>query len=448
MLAQTPAANAAIQQMLRSAFAASGAGGAAAAIGAHVGGVASSALASAQQQQQQQQRRALSAAAPPADAAADGPPPGPWVARLASRAVLSVSGAEALPFLQGLVTNDVRPLADAPAAAVPAVYAALVTPKGKLLQDLFVARCGGERRLLLDVDAAGAKGVLSWLARYKLRRPVVIEDASADYAVWARCGGGSDGSGSDASSSGGSGSGDSTSSSSSGGGGGAAAAAAAANEGTGWWRDPRLPGGQLGERRIAPAALAGAAAVTGGGGGWREADASAHRLLRYSLGVAEGGIEAPPERFAPLELSLDALGGVSYTKGCYIGQERNSYTHFRGIVRRRVMPVRLVYDRGDGARGGSGGGAAIGAEVVEKGGGGGSGGGRGGSGAVGTLLAAEGALGLAHLRLGPALMAAAGHGAELVLASGSGGGGGGGVAVVPFRPAWWPPDWGHEEGAL
>jgi folate-binding protein YgfZ len=44
---------------------------------------------------------------------------------------------------------------------------------------------------------------------------------------------------------------------------------------------------------------------------------------------------------APLECNLDALSGISYTKGCYIGQERNSYTHYRGIIRRRLMPVRL-----------------------------------------------------------------------------------------------------------
>lgn len=44
---------------------------------------------------------------------------------------------------------------------------------------------------------------------------------------------------------------------------------------------------------------------------------------------------------APLECNLDALAGISYSKGCYIGQERNSYTHYRGIIRRRMMPVLL-----------------------------------------------------------------------------------------------------------
>jgi folate-binding protein YgfZ len=44
---------------------------------------------------------------------------------------------------------------------------------------------------------------------------------------------------------------------------------------------------------------------------------------------------------APLECNLDALAGISYSKGCYIGQERNSYTHYRGIIRKRMMPVLL-----------------------------------------------------------------------------------------------------------
>jgi len=67
-------------------------------------------------------------------------------------------------------------------------------------------------------------------------------------------------------------------------------------------------------------------------------------------------------------------------------------------------------------------------------------------GSAGVLLASEGTLGLAHLKLAPALAAAA---------SSSGAPAAGGVLqvvgedgawVVPVRPAWWPPEWGHEEG--
>ena len=53
-----------------------------------------------------------------------------------------------------------------------------------------------------------------------------------------------------------------------------------------------------------------------------------------------------PARFAdksvPLEYGLDALNGVSYKKGCYVGQERVSFSHYRGVIRKRCTPFRTV----------------------------------------------------------------------------------------------------------
>jgi len=43
----------------------------------------------------------------------------------------------------------------------------------------------------------------------------------------------------------------------------------------------------------------------------------------------------------PLEYNLDGLNGVSYSKGCYVGQELVARTHNRGVVRKRLMPVRI-----------------------------------------------------------------------------------------------------------
>jgi folate-binding protein YgfZ len=54
---------------------------------------------------------------------------------------------------------------------------------------------------------------------------------------------------------------------------------------------------------------------------------------------------------APLDYNMDELLGVSYRKGCYIGQERNSFTHFRGIIRRRCMPLRVMRLPQGGAKG-------------------------------------------------------------------------------------------------
>ena len=48
----------------------------------------------------------------------------------------------------------------------------------------------------------------------------------------------------------------------------------------------------------------------------------------------------------PLEYNLDGLNGVSYTKGCYVGQELIARTHNRGVVRKRLMPIAIKGDCG------------------------------------------------------------------------------------------------------
>lgn len=63
--------------------------------------------------------------------------------------------------------------------------------------------------------------------------------------------------------------------------------------------------------------------------------------LRYRLGVAEGADEIPPGKCFPLEYNADYLHGVSFHKGCYIGQELTARVHHTGVVRKRIMPVRF-----------------------------------------------------------------------------------------------------------
>ena len=43
----------------------------------------------------------------------------------------------------------------------------------------------------------------------------------------------------------------------------------------------------------------------------------------------------------PLEYNLDGLNAISFSKGCYVGQELVARTHFQGMVRKRLMPVAL-----------------------------------------------------------------------------------------------------------
>lgn len=63
--------------------------------------------------------------------------------------------------------------------------------------------------------------------------------------------------------------------------------------------------------------------------------------FRYKLGVAEGVTELPPGQSFPLEANCDYLRGVSFHKGCYVGQELTARTHHTGVVRKRMMPLIL-----------------------------------------------------------------------------------------------------------
>jgi folate-binding protein YgfZ len=148
-----------------------------------------------------------------------------------------------------------------------------------------------------------------------------------------------------------------------------------------------------------------------------DAAGDAYDAHRMALGVAEGA-ELSGE--LPLELNLDALGAISFTKGCYVGQELTSRTHFRGVIRKRAMPVAFASAAAAAA-------AAPGQAVLPAGGGA----------PVGRLLAAQGGRGVALLRLAGALPAAAGAPPPaLVLEEPDG------AALAARRPHWWPPAWG------
>lgn len=83
------------------------------------------------------------------------------------RRILRISGPDAHEFLQGIVTNDVRKLAEGP------VYAALLTPQGKYIADFFL--CADGDGILLDVAEEQADTALARLNMYKLRADVTIE---------------------------------------------------------------------------------------------------------------------------------------------------------------------------------------------------------------------------------------------------------------------------------
>jgi folate-binding protein YgfZ len=208
------------------------------------------------------------------------------------RGVLRVAGADRAEFLQGLISNDIGRI---PAGG--ALWAALLTPQGKYLHDFFVVEDGDT--LLLETEGAGTAALLRRLSMYRLRSKVTISDVSADYTSFVLWGDGVAGDG-----------------------------------GSLVFADPRLTA--LGFRAILPAA-AGAAMLAGQGfrlGDWAEWD-----RLRVSLGVPDGTRDLIPEKSILLESGFDELNGVAWDKGCWMGQELTARTKYRGLVKKRLMPV-------------------------------------------------------------------------------------------------------------
>ena len=218
-------------------------------------------------------------------------------ARLAGRKILRVGGEQAADFLQGLVSNDVTE-----ARGDRAVFAALLTPQGKFLHDFFITE--GPEGLVLETDGARLEDLKKRLTLYRLRSKVALEAAGDDQTVWAVWGDEAD-------------------------------KAADLPVGTAY-ADPRLAA--LGTRIIATgdptAALEGA--------GFQAATEDDHGLWRLRLGVPEGASDLKAESSGLLESNYDALNAISWTKGCYMGQELTARTHYRGLVKRRL--VAIAYD--------------------------------------------------------------------------------------------------------
>jgi tRNA-modifying protein YgfZ len=200
------------------------------------------------------------------------------------RAVLAVSGVDAETFLQGLVSNDVRKLA--PGAPL---YAALLSPQGKFLHDFFLVK--RDAAILVDCDKTRMDDLIARLSLYKLRAAVTIEKTSEKVtAIW--------------------------------------------DQDSGFriqdsvFPDPRLA--EMGYRIIGEADAK----------GWQETDVAAYEKHRLRLGVPDGAQDMIIDRSFLLELGFEALHGVDFQKGCYVGQEVTARSKFRGQVRKHIYQVR------------------------------------------------------------------------------------------------------------
>jgi len=224
---------------------------------------------------------------------------------LDDRGVIRVSGADARSFLQGLVSNDMERV-----TAEHAVHAAFLTPQGKYLHDFFVVADGDD--LLLECEAARAGDLMKRLRIYKLRSQVDLANDSDAFAVAACVG-------DDAASALGL----------------AAEAGSTVRFGGGIaYMDPRLAA--AGARLLLPRESAVATLESAGFAAGTRDDFDRRRI---GLGLPDGARDIELEKAVLLEYGFDELNGVDWEKGCYMGQELTARTKYRGLVKKRLVPV-------------------------------------------------------------------------------------------------------------
>ncbi|MVA67287.1 YgfZ/GcvT domain-containing protein [Agrobacterium vitis] len=199
---------------------------------------------------------------------------------LENRAFLKVAGAEAAHFLNNLLTADLGLIE--PGQAAPS---ALLTPQGKILFDMLVYPLADG--YLLEVASDEQEALLRRLTLYKLRAAVTLTAAefTGVTVIWDE----------------------------------------APTESA--FQDRRFTAASDTVWRV-PGRVNSAGA-----------DVRLYTALRIKAGVAEAGLDYPLQDAYPHDVLLDLNGGVSFKKGCYVGQEVVSRMHHRKMARRRIAIV-------------------------------------------------------------------------------------------------------------
>ncbi|WP_413207508.1 YgfZ/GcvT domain-containing protein [Rhodospirillum sp. A1_3_36] len=222
---------------------------------------------------------------------------------LPERGVLTLAGDDRVTFLQGLVSNDVTK-----ATGERAIWAALLTPQGKYMHDFFLVEREGS--LLIRCEAARMDDLKTRLSRFKLRSKITL----------------------------------------------------APGEG---WTVAVVPGAEAAVALGLPAEPGVAKTLEGGALAFvdpRLVEAGVHLLIppgatppelpkgppldwhrqATTLGLPDGAPDMEPDKALLLENGFDELGGVDFKKGCYMGQELTARTKYRGLVKKRLMPITLT----------------------------------------------------------------------------------------------------------
>jgi len=175
-----------------------------------------------------------------------------------TRSYIEVGGDDRVAFLQGILTQDVSRLAEQKIQ-----FAALLSPQGKILHDMFLIDQG--QHILIDTASAYKEVLLKRLTMYKLRAKVTLAEGNAPSTILP---------------------------------------------------DPRhvqLP--PLGAGNLAE---------------------------RVELGIPEFGIDIAPDSMTAMDAGYDLLNAISFTKGCYVGQEVTARMHYKSIARKGFFIISAI----------------------------------------------------------------------------------------------------------
>ena len=207
------------------------------------------------------------------------------ITALTDRAVIALTGPDRIEFLNGMISQDVTKV-----TPEQPLYGCLLTPQGKYFSDFFIISDG--ERILLDIAAERLVPTLQRLQMFKLRSKVMLSDVSADYRIYVAWGDYGD----------------------------------IAVSGF-VYTDPRLA--VMGRRVLTTDNVP------------TDATLDDYHAWRIQNGVP-AGVDFELERTALLEANLDLLHGIAWDKGCYMGQELTARTHYRGLVKKRLLPFSFV----------------------------------------------------------------------------------------------------------
>lgn len=238
---------------------------------------------------------------------------------LNNRGILRVSGKETSLFLQGLITNDMRHLEE----GAQSMYTMFLNTKGRVMYDAIIYQSKEEGVFLIECDKSALSHLQKHLKMFRVRRKTDIDNVEDELKVWVVFDPKLTETGD----------------------------MKLVQESTNnediindlkkrpdiiVCRDPRLS--TLGVRILAPA-NEDILLQNDRDESVCQKERLSYRELRYRLGIGEGVNDLPPENCFPLEANGDYLHGISFHKGCYIGQELTARTNHTGVIRKRLMPV-------------------------------------------------------------------------------------------------------------